>query len=59
MKILELFAGTRSISCAFEARGHKTYSIERDRSFPDIDLYADVLTVTADQKIVQEAMKND
>ena len=49
MKILELFAGTRSISRAFEARGNKTYSIEWDRSFPDIDLYADVLTVTAEQ----------
>ena len=49
MKVLELFAGTRSIGRAFEARGNKTYSIEWDRSFPDIDLYADVLTVTAEQ----------
>lgn len=49
MKVLELFAGTRSISRAFEARGHQIYSIEWDRSFPDIDLYADVMTVTAEQ----------
>lgn len=49
MKLLELFAGTRSVSKAFEKRGHQTYSIEWDKSFPDISLYADVLTVTADQ----------
>lgn len=48
MKVLELFAGTRSISKAFEARGHQTFSVEWDRDFQDIDLYADVLTVTPD-----------
>lgn len=46
MKVLELFAGTRSISKAFDARGHQTFSVEWDRDFPNIDLYADVLTVT-------------
>lgn len=46
VKVLELFAGTRSISRAFEARGHQTFSIEWDMDFPNIDLYADVLTVT-------------
>ena len=46
MKVLELFAGTRSISKAFEARGHQTFSVEWDRDFQNIDLYADVLTVT-------------
>lgn len=47
MKILELFAGTRSIGKAFEKKGHKVFSIEWDKHFEDIDLYADILTVTA------------
>lgn len=47
MKVLELFAGTRSIGKAFEARGHEVFSIEWDKRFENIDLYADVLTVTA------------
>lgn len=47
MKVLELFAGTRSIGKAFEARGHEVFSIEWDRSFENIDLYADIMTVTA------------
>lgn len=51
MKVLELFAGTRSIGKAFEARGHEVFSVEWDKSFENIDLYADVLTVTATQII--------
>lgn len=47
MKVLELFAGTRSIGKAFEAHGHQVYSIEWDKDFDNIDLYADILTVTA------------
>ena len=46
MKVLELFAGTRSISRAFEARGHETFSIEWDKQHPDISWYADIGTVT-------------
>lgn len=47
MKVLELFAGTRSISRAFEARGHEVFSVEWDKRFPDIDLYQDILSLTA------------
>lgn len=48
MKVLELFAGTRSIGKAFEARGHKVYSVEWDKRFDHIDLYADILHLTAE-----------
>lgn len=46
MKILELFAGTRSISKAFQKRGHEVFSIEWDKSFDDIDLYENILNIT-------------
>lgn len=49
MKVLELFAGTRSIGKAFEARGHEVYSVEWNKDFENIDLYADIMTVTAEQ----------
>ena len=51
MKVLELFAGTRSISKAFEKRRHETFSVEWDRDFEKIDLYADIGNLNAEMII--------
>lgn len=47
MKVLELFAGTRSIGKVFEEKGHQVYSIEWDKQFENIDWYMDISQITA------------
>jgi len=51
MKVLELFAGTRSIGKAFEKRGHKVFSVEWNKNFENIDLYKDIGELTAEEII--------
>lgn len=48
LKVLETFAGTRSISKKFEERGHETFTIEWDKSHPNISWYEDMMKVTAE-----------
>ena len=51
MLLLELFAGTRSVSKAFERKGHSTFSVEWDKNFKNIDLYDDVNNLTVERVI--------
>lgn len=58
MLVLELFAGMRSIGRAFEAHGHRVFSVEWDKSFGNIDLYQDIMTVQA-QDIIDKFGRPD
>lgn len=51
LKVLELFAGTRSIGKAFESKGHEVFSVEWDKDFENIDLYKDIYNLTAGEII--------
>lgn len=46
MKVLDLFAGLKGWSEPFAERGHEVFSIELDKGFPGISLYADIINVT-------------
>lgn len=51
MIILELFAGTCSISKEFENRGHTAFTVDWNKDFKNISLYADIGELTADDII--------
>ena len=51
LKVLELFAGTRSIGKAFEEKGHKVFSVEWDKDFENIDLHADIGQLTSEDML--------
>ena len=46
MIVLDLFCGTKSVANAFEAKGHKVYTVDWDKRFKP-SLIADIGTLTA------------
>ena len=49
MKVLELFAGTRCISQAFERKGHECFTVEWSKKFENISLYEDINNLTPEK----------
>lgn len=47
MKVLELFAGFRSVGSAFERAGHDVFTVEIDTSFDNISWYEDIMKISA------------
>ena len=50
MVVLDLFCGTKSIAKAFEARGHKVFTVDWDKQFKP-DLAADIGKLTVEDII--------
>lgn len=48
LKVLDLFAGMRSISNCFEKYGHKAFAIDWDKEHENIDWYTDIGEITAE-----------
>ncbi|MBQ5568930.1 MAG: hypothetical protein IIT45_00560 [Treponema sp.] len=54
MRVLELFAGTRSIGKEFEARGHEVFSVEWDKRFENITIGTEKLSVILNRGIYEQ-----